>query len=100
MDKRSRTADPAYLAGLRRLKAMTRARFELPAGAAVMVSEAETTEPGFPPVQTVTTFWSDPETRHVFTVFKPVDAVGEDDLPPAWMKPGLVVVPENGCSCC
>ena len=36
-------------------------------------------------------FWTDTDKRHQFKVFKPVEEVVEDDLPPAWLKSALVV---------
>jgi hypothetical protein len=33
-------------------------------------------------------------------IFKPVEAVVEDDLLPAWLKSALVATEELGCECC
>ena len=38
--------------------------------------------------------------RHHFKIFKPVAAVVEDDLPPAWMKNALAVPEGVDCECC
>jgi nitrate reductase delta subunit len=50
----------------------------------------------------VIAFWTDDgETRHHWKIFKPVAEVVDDDLPPSWMKPALVV-PEGAevdCDC-
>ena len=72
-----------------RIKAWTRKRFTLPTDATVSVAEMACGLPGCPPRETVVAFWTDGETRHQFKVFKPLDAVIEDDVPPAWLKPAL-----------
>lgn len=100
MDLKTPAETARFLTALRHVKAWTRERFELEPGAAVIVEEASTGAPGFPPVQTSVSFWSAPDARHAFTVFKPVGAVSEDDLPPRWMKGALVAQDEEGCSCC
>jgi len=85
---------------LERVRAWTRERFGLADDVVVMVSELACALPGCPPVETVVAFWSAPERRHHFKIFKPVAEVVPDDLPPAWLKDALVV-PEGGdCDCC
>jgi len=85
---------------LERVRAWTRARFTLGDQIVVMVSELACALPGCPPVETVVAFWTAPERRHHFKIFKPVAEVVPDDLPPAWLRDALVV-PEGGdCDCC
>ena len=96
----SRTGDVAYLTALRGLKVSIRERFELPTNAAVMVAESVPELPGFPPIQTVFNFWTAPEARHEFTVFKPLEDIDESDIPPRWMKASLLVEIDFECSCC
>ena len=38
--------------------------------------------------------------RHQFKVFKRVEEVVEDDLPPAWLKDALMVDEEASFDCC
>ena len=85
---------------LDRVRAWTRERFALAEDVTVMVSELACALPGCPPVETVVVFWTAPERRHHFKIFKPVGEIAADDLPPAWLKDSLVV-PEGGdCDCC
>lgn len=100
MNFTSRTGSIEYLSALRRLKGWTRERFDLPSGSPILVTEASCELPGFPPLETVTAFWSAPDVRHEFKVFKPVEEIEVDDLPPAWMKAAMIVDMEAGCSCC
>ena len=79
----------------------TRERFGLPADAVVLVSESATALPGFPPRFTVIVFWTGAlAQRHHLKVFKPLDAVTPDDLPPYWMREALAVSPGFSCDCC
>lgn len=96
----ARTGSIGYLKALRDLKRWTRERFDLAVDAPVMVVEAATTEPGFPPKVTVTSFWSKPHIRHEFRVFKPADEIAEADLPPGWMKDAIVADDNMSCNCC
>ena len=65
-----------------------------------LVTELESAVPGFPPLHTVVAFWS-PERKHYhFKVFKPLEQVTEDDMPPAWYKDALAVTPGVDCGCC
>lgn len=80
-----------------RIAATTRARFGLPAGAHVDVHEHASDVPGAPSRETLVSFWTGPERRHDFTVFKPAAEVAEDDLPPAFMKAALVADDDRPC---
>ena len=91
---------PAHSAALARVKEWTRARFRLSEDTTIFAAEIACGLPGCPPLETVVVFWTGAETRHQFKVFKPVNRVIEDDLPPAWMKPGLIVDPDAGFACC
>jgi hypothetical protein len=83
-----------------RVKAWTRERFQLGGEATILVSEAESAAPGFPPLHTIVAFWT-PERRHYhFKVFKPLEAVAEDDIPPSWYREALAVAPGTDCGCC
>ena len=97
---RSRKKRPEHVAALERVKAWTRARFKLPQDAAILVSEVSCALPGCPPLETVVAFWTGNETRHHFKLFKPVEQVAPDDLPPAWMKTALVAIEGIGLECC
>jgi nitrate reductase delta subunit len=85
-----------------RVRTWTRERFALPEEAAIMVAEIECQVPGCPPLETVVAFWEpgDETRRYHFKVFKPVAEVEENDLPPSWLKPGLLGEPMFGCPCC
>jgi nitrate reductase delta subunit len=87
-------------AALARIKDWTRARFGLGEDVVVSVAELDCTTPGCPPVDTVVAFWTAPDRRHHFRIFKPAAEVVADDLPPAWMKDRLVVDEVLGCPCC
>ena len=85
---------------LARVQAWTRKRFALADDVTVMVSELACALPGCPPLETVVAFWTAPERRHHFKIFKPVGEVFPDDLPPAWLKDALVVPDGGDCDCC
>jgi hypothetical protein len=85
---------------LDRVKGWTRERFMLPDDAPIFVSQIECSVPGCPPLETVVAFWTEGDKRHHFKVFKPVAEVGEDDLPPWWMKNALSEAGVFGCECC
>lgn len=91
---------PGHVAALDRVKEWTRERFKLPADAAILVAEVSCTLPGCAPLETVVAFWTESEKRHHFKLFKPVEEVVEDDLPPVWMKNALVEIEGFGCPCC
>ncbi len=80
--------------------AWTRERFALPADAAVAVSQVACNIPGGPAQETVVAFWTEGARFHHFKVFKPIAEVGADDLPYAWQKDSLAVLPGAGCDCC
>jgi len=77
----------------------TRERFKLPPEAAILVSEIACAVPGCPPLETVVAFWTADETRHHFKLFKPVEAVLNDDLPYAWLMRSLAVG-DDFSDCC
>lgn len=81
-----------------RVKAWTRERFALAPDDAVLIAELACGLPGCPPRETVIAFWTAPGRRHSFKVFKPLDDVIEDDLPPAWMKDAIIG--GNSFNCC
>src|SRR5215211_3623236 len=85
---------------LDRVKSWTRERFDLPEDAPVFVSEVACGVPGCPPLETVVAFWTDAGKRHHFKLFKPVNEIAEEDLPPRWMKNALVESEIFGCECC
>jgi nitrate reductase delta subunit len=95
----ARKGEP-HLDAVERLKDWTRGRFVLVAEETVLVSESATTLPGYPPTQTLVAFWTLDGTRHHFKVFKPVEEVVEDDLPPPWLKASLAYSEGMSCSCC
>src|SRR5262245_52471509 len=79
-----------HTCALDRVKAWTRECLELAVEDTVLVAEVSCERPGCPPLKTVVTFWMEGgKARHWFTIFKAVDDVILDDLPPAWLKPAL-----------
>jgi hypothetical protein len=88
-----------HAAAADRVRAWTRERFALPEDAVIMVAEVVCAVPGCPPLETVIAFWIE-DTRHHFKVFKPVEEVAADDLPPAWLKRALADIEGIGCECC
>lgn len=94
---------PLQDAALLRVEAEVRQRFRLTAETVVLVTELACALPGCPPLETVIAFWSggaDDALRHHYKVFKPVQQVTPDDLPPWWMRDALAVPPDWACSCC
>jgi nitrate reductase delta subunit len=89
----------AFLQALERVKEWTRVRFSLAEDVVILVSEIVCSAPGCPPLETVIAFWTG-DTRHHFKIFKPVEEVVDDDLPPYWMKEALAVPEGYGCDCC
>jgi hypothetical protein len=77
-----------------------RERFGLGSDVTMLVSELESTLPGFPPLYTVVAFWNAERKHYHFKVFKPLEDVMPEDLPPSFMKDALEVSPETGCNCC
>lgn len=96
---KSAIVKPEHLAAVRQVKSWTRARFFLDQDVAVMVSQIACGLPGCPPLETVVAFWTAPDRRHQFKVFKQVVEVCEDDLPPSWMK-NAIIADGNDLTCC
>ena len=92
--------DTERTAALDRLRGWTRVHFRLPDDATIMTAEVACALPGCPPLETVVVFWSDEAIRHQFKLFKPAAAVLPEDLPPAWLKPALVVDENANFECC
>jgi hypothetical protein len=92
--------DPAWFEARARVRAWTRARFDLAAHAAVDADEMASEMPGCPPLETRVEFWSADGTRHHFKVFKPMAEVAEEDIPPAWLREALAVPEGYACDCC
>ena len=88
---------PSRAQAASRVKAWTRERF---GEVTVLVSEVESAVPGFPQLHTVVAFWSVERKHYHFRVFKPLEEVVEDDIPPAWYRQALAVTPGIDCSCC
>ncbi|MGE0627773.1 MAG: hypothetical protein AB7O43_08090 [Hyphomicrobiaceae bacterium] len=93
---------PVQLAASDQVRSWTRARFGLGCDDVVMVTEIRCQLPGCPPLETIVAFWeaADETRRYHFKIFKPVAEVVEADLPPSWLKPGLVDDGMGGCECC
>ncbi len=93
---------PGQLAASAQVRAWTKARFGLGQTDAVIVTQLACRLPGCPPFETIVAFWDDidPLTRYHYKVFKPVEQIVEADLPPAWLKPGLIYDQVAGCACC
>jgi hypothetical protein len=91
---------PEHVAALEQVRQWTRSRFKLPEEGAVMAAEVACRLPGCPPLETVVAFWDDSDQRHQFKVFKRVEEVVEDDIPPAWLKGALVVDEDANFDCC
>ena len=77
-----------------------RERFALGHDAVIVVAELRCQVPGCPPIETVATFWDTEGERYALRVFKPLDEVVDDDLPPRWYMPALRDLGEAECSCC
>ena len=83
-----------------RVKAWTRSRFALASDATILVTELESAAPGFPPLSTVVAFWTAERKHYHFRVFKPLEQVSEDDIPPSWYREALAVTLATDCGCC
>lgn len=94
--------NPAATSGLEteRVAALARKQFRLSAWAMVRAEELATVEPGFPPIETRLTFWTDNENEHRYRIFKPMTEVMSSDLPPGWYRDALIVDPYPFCDCC
>jgi hypothetical protein len=90
---------PERLEAVERVEAWTRERFGLARGARVHVWEIACAVPGCPPVETAVLF-SIVEQRYRFKVFKPLEHVLAEDLPPAWFRGALAVAEGLDCDCC
>jgi nitrate reductase delta subunit len=93
-------SEPGRADAVERVQAWTRARFNLPAEAAVLATELVCTRPGCPPLETVVAFWVEDGQRRHFKLFKPIAEVGPDDLPPAWLMDALCAEPADDEACC
>ena len=93
-------ATPAQASAFERVQAWVRERFSLQPDNAVLVSEVVCALPGCPPLETVIAFWTGNALRHHYKIFKPVQQVVPEDLPPYWMKDALAVPPDWACDCC
>jgi|SRR4051812_18154231 hypothetical protein len=91
---------PERLRAADRVKAWTRERFALARDAVISVAELACGLPGCPPVETAVMFWTMDGRHYHFKVFKRLEEVVESDLPPAWYRDALAVVPGIECSCC
>jgi hypothetical protein len=91
---------PGHLEAVEQVKEWTRGRFALREDEVVLVAESASSLPGYPPVETGVAFRTTDGTRHHFKLFKGVEEVVEDDLPPAWMKAALAASDGFGCECC
>ena len=80
-----------------RVKSWTRSRF---GDVTVLVTELESAVPGFPPLHTVVAFWNAEREHFHFKVFRPLENVAEDDIPPAWYEDALRVSLGVDCGCC
>jgi nitrate reductase delta subunit len=83
-----------------RVKAWTRQRFGLTGDSTLLVTELESSIPGFPPLHTVVAFWTAERKHYHFKIFKPHEQVAEEDVPPAWYRDALAVTPGIDCGCC
>jgi len=81
------------------VKQWTRERFGL-SDATILVTEVENATPGFPPLSTVVSFWNAERKHYHFRVFKRLEDVVQDDIPPAWYREALAVSPGVDCGCC
>jgi len=91
---------PDHLQAIDRVKEWTRARFKLAEDVPILVSEVACGLPGCPPLETVIAFWTQTDTRHHFKVFKRLEELVADDLPPTWMKDALIALDGDGLECC
>ena len=90
---------PGRLEAVDRVERWTRERFGLARDAQVHVWEIACAVPGCPPVETAVLF-SIAERRYQFKVFKPLEKVLAEDLPPAWFRGALAVADGVDCDCC
>jgi hypothetical protein len=88
-----------HLEAVERVKDWTRDRFGL-GHEPIVLNEAAGVLPGFPAHETLVAFWGGDGRRHHFKVFKRVEDVTLDDIPPAFMKDALADGEGITCSCC
>jgi hypothetical protein len=93
----TRPHDPAVRAALQE---SVRTRFRLGEDAVIMTTELRCGQPGCPPLETILAFWEPDGTRRQFRIFKPLDYITVDDLPPWWMRSVLPSEDSIICSCC
>jgi hypothetical protein len=79
------------------VKKWTRERF---GDVTVLVSEVESATPGFPALHTVVAFWTAERKHYHLRIFKPLENVQADDLPPSWYRDALAVTSGIDCGCC
>ena len=91
---------PAHLEAVERVQRWTHARFDLDEDTVIIAAEITCQVPGCPPIETVIAFWTGEGARYRLKIFKPVEAVVEDDLPVSWLLPSLVDYGDLGCDCC
>jgi hypothetical protein len=91
--------DPDHGTLTERVRGWAKTRFALGGDETVMVSELACRVPGCPPTETHVAFWT-AAGRHHFKIFKPLQQVSEDDLPPAFMKNALIALEGFDCDCC
>lgn len=90
---------PERIASGARVKEWTRERFKLPPDAAISVSQLACSLPGCAPLETVVLFWIAEQAYRV-KIFKPLEEVEAEDLPPAWFRDALAVGDGSDCGCC
>lgn len=89
----------ARATAIEHIRDWTRERFALEAADTIVVTENARALPGFPPRETVVGFWTADGTRHHYRVFKPVEDVIPEDLPPSWLRASLAWDGFD-CDCC
>jgi hypothetical protein len=85
-------------AAVARAKAWTRQGFALGADRMIFIAAVACGLPGCPPVESVIALWMAPDRRYGFKVFKPIEAVVGNDLPPSWMKDAIIA--DEPADCC
>lgn len=90
MTMRRSKRTPEHASAAERVADWTRRRFGLTPGMTVLVAEVACGLPGCPPIESVISFWTAPDRRHSFKVFKRLLAATDDDLPPSWMKEAII----------
>jgi len=88
-----------HLEAVERIKDATRGRFGLSHDDTILVAESVPALPGFPAHETKVVFWTADGTRHHYRVFKRIEDVTAEDVPPAWLKASLAWDGFD-CECC